>query len=156
MIIGDTRRASPLSLVVRWRRATGWRNSRPVHIAGTKSRNGPANVSQCGSPLGHKTAKEAYISWSGLGLFDLIPGIRDLPYPVRFVIMVVVVLLVVVVVPLVLLVAVPLVNKQRRKGTALGPASRDISFLANARCTASAATDKSPSSTSNRSRRSSP
>ena len=70
---------------------------------------------QCGSPLGHKTAKEAYISWSGLGLFDLIPGIRDLPYPVRFVIMVVVVLLVVVVVPLVLLVAVPLVNESAPK-----------------------------------------
>ena len=63
---------------------------------------------QCGGPLWHKTAKEAYSSWSGLGLIDLIPGIRDLPYPVRFVIMVVVLLLL-------LLVVVPLVIKQRPK-----------------------------------------
>ena len=31
----------------------------------------------------HKTVAEAYGSPSGLGLFDLIPGIRDLPDPVR-------------------------------------------------------------------------
>jgi RNA polymerase subunit RPABC4/transcription elongation factor Spt4 len=40
---------------------------------------------QCGGPLWHKTIKEAYGSWSGLGIFDLIPGIRDLPYRTRFV-----------------------------------------------------------------------
>ena len=48
---------------------------------------------QCGGPLWHKTAKEAYGSWSGLGLFDLIPGIRDLPYSIRFILMVIVVTL---------------------------------------------------------------
>ena len=41
---------------------------------------------QCGSQARYKTLKEAY-SWSGLGLFDLIPVIRDLPYLIRFVIM---------------------------------------------------------------------
>lgn len=39
-----------------------------------------------------KTFTQAYFSWSGLGLFDLIPGIRDLPYFVRFALMVTVVL----------------------------------------------------------------
>jgi hypothetical protein len=39
-----------------------------------------------------KTVKNAYLSWSGLGLFDLIPGIRNLPYFVRFALMVIVVL----------------------------------------------------------------
>jgi len=51
---------------------------------------------QCGRPLRHKTVKEAYGSWSGLGLFDLIPGIRDLPYPARFALMLVFVVVVVV------------------------------------------------------------
>jgi hypothetical protein len=45
----------------------------------------------CGMRIRYKTAKEAYGSWSGLGLFDLIPGVRDLPFPVRFVLMAVVV-----------------------------------------------------------------
>jgi hypothetical protein len=39
----------------------------------------------------HKTAKEAYGAWSGLGLFDPIPGIGDLPFPVRLLLMVLVV-----------------------------------------------------------------
>lgn len=57
---------------------------------------------QCGGPLWHKTVKEAYFSWSGLGLIDLIPGIRDLPFAARFAFMVVIVtILVVIVVPLV-------------------------------------------------------
>jgi len=57
---------------------------------------------QCGGPLWHKTAKEAYGSWSGLGLLDLIPGIRDLPFGVRFAIMlVVVVLTVLILVPMI-------------------------------------------------------
>jgi hypothetical protein len=48
---------------------------------------------QCGGPLWHKTAGEAYGTWKGLGLFDLIPGIRDLPYPVRFILMLIIVTL---------------------------------------------------------------
>src|SRR5262249_51884337 len=36
----------------------------------------------CGGRV-HKTYTQAYESPSGLGLFDLIPGIRDLPDPVR-------------------------------------------------------------------------
>ena len=43
----------------------------------------------------HKTVAEAYGSPSGLGLFDLIPGIRDLPDPVRKAAMIVVVSVVV-------------------------------------------------------------
>ena len=39
----------------------------------------------------HKAVGEAYGSWSGMGLFDLIPGVRDLPYQVRFTMMIVVV-----------------------------------------------------------------
>jgi hypothetical protein len=39
----------------------------------------------------HKTVAEAYGSPTGLGLFDLIPGIRDLPDPVRWGLMLVVV-----------------------------------------------------------------
>lgn len=55
---------------------------------------------QCVGPLWQKTVKDAYGSWKGLGLFDLIPGIRDLPYPVRFVLMLIVVaLLVIFIVP---------------------------------------------------------
>jgi uncharacterized membrane protein YvbJ len=51
---------------------------------------------QCGGPLWHKTAKQAYGSWKGLGLFDLIPGIRDLSYPVRLILMIIVVMLLVI------------------------------------------------------------
>ena len=43
-----------------------------------------------------KTVKKAYLSWKGLGLFDLIPGVRDLPYVVRFLLMVITVIVVVV------------------------------------------------------------
>jgi hypothetical protein len=46
--------------------------------------------SQCGKRVRYKTSKEAY-SLTGLGLFDLIPGIRDLPYIIRLILMVVVV-----------------------------------------------------------------
>lgn len=35
--------------------------------------------------------REAYFSWRGLGLFDLIPGVRDLPYLMRFLIMIILV-----------------------------------------------------------------
>ena len=44
----------------------------------------------------YKTPKEAYFSWQGMGLFDLIPGIRDLPYPIRFILMAITVTVVVV------------------------------------------------------------
>lgn len=42
----------------------------------------------CGGPLWRKTAKEAY-SWNGMGILDLIPGIRDLPDSVRLVLMII-------------------------------------------------------------------
>jgi len=62
-----------------------------------------ANCPKCGITLRHKSVKEAYGSWKGLGLLDLIPGIRDLPYPVRFILMIcIVTVLVIIVVPLVL------------------------------------------------------
>jgi hypothetical protein len=41
----------------------------------------------CGGRIRYKTAKEAFGSWNGLGVFDLIPGIRDLPTPLRFLLM---------------------------------------------------------------------
>ena len=43
----------------------------------------------CRGFVRHKTAKEAY--GFGLGLFDLIPGIRDLPFFLRFVLALIVV-----------------------------------------------------------------
>jgi hypothetical protein len=43
----------------------------------------------CGARVRYKTAKEAY--GRGLGLFDLIPGIRALPFIIRLVLMLVVV-----------------------------------------------------------------
>ena len=46
---------------------------------------------KCGGPLWHKTPKEAFGSWKGLGIFDLIPGIRALPYLVRLILMIIVV-----------------------------------------------------------------
>jgi len=49
---------------------------------------------ECGARIRYMTAKEAY-SWGGLGLFDLIPGIRDLPFAARFILMIVVVTLIV-------------------------------------------------------------
>ena len=49
-----------------------------------------ASKGRNGAPLRHKTINEAY-SWKGLGLFDLIPGIRDLPFPVRLIMMIIVV-----------------------------------------------------------------
>ncbi len=55
-----------------------------------------AATSQPNSDGGHKTAKEAYFSWKGLGLIDLIPGIRDLPYPVRLVIALIVIAMLVI------------------------------------------------------------
>ena len=42
-----------------------------------------------------KTIKKAYLSLKGLGLFDLIPGVRDLPYVVRLVLAVITVIVVV-------------------------------------------------------------
>jgi hypothetical protein len=56
----------------------------------------------CGGPLWHKSVKEAY-SPRGLGLIDLIPGIRDAPYGARLLIGIcAVILLVLFIVPLVL------------------------------------------------------
>jgi len=49
---------------------------------------------KCSSRMRYKTFIEAY-SWGGLGLFDMTPGIRDFPYPVRFAIMLVTVMAVV-------------------------------------------------------------
>ncbi len=58
---------------------------------------------QCGIILRHKSVKEAYGSWKGLGVFDLIPGIRNLPYPVRLILMIcTVTVLVIIIVPLIL------------------------------------------------------
>jgi tRNA(Ile2) C34 agmatinyltransferase TiaS len=37
----------------------------------------------------HKTIAEAYGTPSGLGLFDLVPGVRDLPYHIRKTVMIV-------------------------------------------------------------------
>ena len=59
----------------------------------------------CRGRLRYKTFKEAYTMWSGLGIFDLIPGIRDLPYPIRFLLMAIVITLVLLVIlPLIVLV----------------------------------------------------
>lgn len=44
----------------------------------------------CGQRLRYKTWKESR-AWGGLGFFDMIPGIRDLPGPLRFALMVIVV-----------------------------------------------------------------
>jgi predicted amidophosphoribosyltransferase len=42
---------------------------------------------ECGAPLNpRKTYKEAY-GGMGLGLFDMIPVVRDLPYAMRYVLM---------------------------------------------------------------------
>ena len=49
---------------------------------------------ECGARIRYMTAKEAY-SWGGLGLFDLIPGIRDLPFAARLILMIVAVTLIV-------------------------------------------------------------
>ena len=46
---------------------------------------------ECGRRVRYKTVKEAY-SWRGLGLFDLMPGIRDLPYIARFAVMLITVI----------------------------------------------------------------
>ncbi len=46
-----------------------------------------SKCSYCGRRF-HKTVVEAYTS--GLGLFDLIPGIRDLPDPLRYGLMLIV------------------------------------------------------------------
>ncbi len=40
----------------------------------------------------HKSAKEAYLSKSGMGLIDLIPGIREAPTPVKWIFVVVAVI----------------------------------------------------------------
>jgi hypothetical protein len=47
--------------------------------------------SGCGGRIRYKTAKEAYGTWGGMGLFDLIPGVRDLPTPLRLLLLIVVV-----------------------------------------------------------------
>lgn len=38
---------------------------------------------------GHKTVKEAYFSKKGMGLIDLIPGIRDLPFSLRIIVLII-------------------------------------------------------------------
>lgn len=43
----------------------------------------------CGGRVRYKTKKEAY-GWCGMGLFDLIPGIRALPTPVRVLLLIIV------------------------------------------------------------------
>jgi hypothetical protein len=40
----------------------------------------------CGRVRRHKTLREAYTTPDGLGLMDLIPGVRDLPWLVRLLI----------------------------------------------------------------------
>jgi hypothetical protein len=45
----------------------------------------------CGARVRHKTVREAYGSWGGMGLFDLIPGVRDLPGTLRLLLLIVVV-----------------------------------------------------------------
>jgi hypothetical protein len=53
------------------------------HIFSERARNCP----DCGRQT-HKSVAEAY-QGSGLGLFDLVPGIRDLPHSVRYALMLV-------------------------------------------------------------------
>jgi hypothetical protein len=48
-----------------------------------------ASCPGCGATLPPKTSSEAYFSLSGLGLFDLIPGVQELPYPARLILMIV-------------------------------------------------------------------
>lgn len=58
----------------------------------------------CRRRVRYKTAKEAYFSWGGMGLFDLIPGIRDLPAPFRLLLVIIFVVgLLVVLLPFLLL-----------------------------------------------------
>jgi hypothetical protein len=57
-----------------------WKSIEELALAGDRVANAP------------KTVKQAYLSWGGLGLFDLIPGIRGLPYFVRFALMVICIL----------------------------------------------------------------
>jgi tRNA(Ile2) C34 agmatinyltransferase TiaS len=45
----------------------------------------------CGARVRYKTAREAYGSWGGMGLFDLVPGVRDLPTPLRLLLLIIVV-----------------------------------------------------------------
>jgi len=47
-----------------------------------------AVTDKMGENKNRKIGKQSYFSWKGLGLLDLIPGVRDLPYPVRLVLMV--------------------------------------------------------------------
>lgn len=45
----------------------------------------------CGGRVRYKTVNEAYGTWGGMGLFDLIPGIRDLPTPFRLLLLILVI-----------------------------------------------------------------
>lgn len=54
----------------------------------------------CKARIRNKTVKEAYGSWGGLGLFDLIPGIRDWPYGVRVALVIVILGVIIVILPL--------------------------------------------------------
>jgi hypothetical protein len=49
----------------------------------------------CGRVRRHKTLREAYTTPDGLGFMDFIPGVRDLPWLVRLLILGAVVLVVV-------------------------------------------------------------
>ena len=42
-----------------------------------------------------KNIKDSYFSLKGLGLFDLIPCVRDLPYIVKFILMVVTLIIII-------------------------------------------------------------
>ena len=41
----------------------------------------------CGGRVRYRTTREAF-SWTGLGVLDLIPGVRSLPDPVKLVLLV--------------------------------------------------------------------
>ena len=74
---------------------------KPCPDCGHETSERASKCPACGGPLWHKTFKEAY-SWKGMGLMDLIPGIRDLPFVARLAILALV--LTVVIVPMVLFV----------------------------------------------------
>lgn len=83
---------------------------RPCPDCGQSVSTRAVSCPKCGGPLWRKSTSEAFFSARGFGVIDLIPGIRDLPYAARFVLVLIMIgVLALLIVPVVVRLLVPVI-----------------------------------------------